>query len=224
MKKDTTGTRQSATRTLLSKIQKRAKSLARNGAGYQSELERLSVEAGYAGGWAELQRAVVDSPYENEIICLSKDMPHLNRMPIWDRSESELRRWYLKPYVAKAGPHNYRLALCLDGRVWNSSSVALWTQTDDFHIDDIDGARDSFVFFLVNSRLSVEKHISIPGAWSLQLYWRFFISFLGEDIECMYFSQSKERVLARAKLLNEIKQQRIKNLNALFSIEELRRS
>lgn len=214
-----------ATKTLLKKIRCRAKALSRDGVSYQSALEALSVQAGFAGGWDDLMRAagmskpgaaLNDLPTNH----IPADMP-LRSMPIWDRDTSELERWFERPFVAYGGPHNYPMILCLDGRRWDCASMLIdWCEEEDM-AEALELGKRNYLSFLSRSDWRIRQNYNNPQAWNVVLCWYHHYFAEVETTETIYLAPDKENAMERVKFFRRIRQQRIQEFENLFSVESL---
>ncbi|MES2299374.1 MAG: hypothetical protein V4582_20210 [Pseudomonadota bacterium] len=230
MEKDTAMVRrQTATKTLLMKIRRAAKAIAREGVAYQSALEHLAIQAGY-GGWTDLQRAADSDTTTISSFSLPemdrglRGAPRLDRKPNWNRSESELQHWFERPFVDVGGPHDHPMVLCLDGRVWDEPSrITDWFDEDD-HGGVIEFAKERFSFFMANSKWQVAPSHNKPEGWNIVLHWTHSVASGIHMRETVYVGENKESALRRERVLRDIRQQRIREFDNLFSIPELFRS
>lgn len=105
------------TATLVANLRKQAKQAAREGrATHSEELDRLAIAEGYPS-WRALQAAAepFDLPVDPD---LREDF---DSTPNEDRPQSELDRWWDRPY-AKTLPDGRLIVRCLDGGAWDRST------------------------------------------------------------------------------------------------------
>lgn len=218
--------RRNVTRTFLEKIRRAAKLRARNGDSYQSALEFLSIQAGFIGGWSELQ-AKVESKSDSVGVSnrslgrIQSKSPVLKHIPFWERSESELSQWYLKPFIAEQDTSNGLRILCLDGRIWNTASVILTWNDSECRDDLIELSKDRYQFLLTNSYVEVQPHGLREGFSKLKLNWRHTALTRRIYSELLYADENVENVKLRKKMFDEIRCQRLEKIDEIFAFDEL---
>lgn len=222
--------RQAATQTLLSKIRRAARKLARDGVSNQSAIEALAIEAGYPGGWHELLHAAEGERTATPFLLPEMDrglrkVRRLDRTPIWDRSMAELEEWFERPFVDCDGPHHRSMFLCLDGRVWNEPSlIAEWDE--EYAVDEkVALAKERFTYRLANSAFEVVKDHMRENTW--RVVRRGAYSAFAADLVLtapLYIRQSHENACKRVELLCQIRQRRMRDLDRLFSLPGLFRA
>lgn len=115
-----------ATATLVAKIKREAKQLARSGDVSHSEaLERLAVKSGYRSWHALLSASsehVPSAEPDNIVLPLDPKLPpSFDATPNDDRDEDEILAWWDRPF-AVSRPDGSLEVRCLDGGAWDRST------------------------------------------------------------------------------------------------------
>lgn len=115
-----------STATLIAKIKREAKQLARSGdISHSGALERLAAEAGYQSWHALLSASSAPVPSaEPDNLALPLDPklpPAFDATPNDDRDEAEILAWWDRPF-ALTRPDGSLEVRCLDGGAWDRST------------------------------------------------------------------------------------------------------
>lgn len=113
------GMRSKPTATLLAKLKKQAKLVARDGkAAHGEELDRLAIQEGYPS-WRALA-AAVSQPSDS--LPVDPDLPaHFDNTPNEERPKAQIDKWWDKPFACSLPGGRFEVR-CLDGGAWDRST------------------------------------------------------------------------------------------------------
>ena len=110
--------RAAATATLIAKVKRAAKSIARStDVSHTEALERAAADVGYSS-WHELQRARSAAAPALELLVDPKLPKRFDQTPNEERSKAHLDAWWDRPFALRRPDGQYEV-LCLDGGAWD---------------------------------------------------------------------------------------------------------
>jgi hypothetical protein len=77
-------------------------------------------------------------------------------------------------------------------------------------------------FLIANSTWKIQRHFSEPEAWSVLKEWIHTLPLAGSPLSAtLFIGSDKDSALKRLRLLCRIRQQRIRDFDRLFTMQEL---